>query len=207
MPFLTPKTQEKLIILKFSIIVLLICIVNVRSTIDGFYNLYGDPTEGSDFQESTFYRNVEGILNYAPINFFLSYTGLESGYGFFAPNVASEFVTDFVLKDECGEVIEETAFVSLECKESFIRIGSAYVPFMDYLKETEESSHEISDVILKGLSLDLLRSNIRAHEIKTTLYLYHHPTLAELRANSQAGPRVIPVKTVHYRRADLWKDV
>jgi hypothetical protein len=31
---------------------------------------------------------------------FTSYTGFDTGYGFYAPNVASDFVMSFELKDE-----------------------------------------------------------------------------------------------------------
>jgi hypothetical protein len=49
---------------------------------------------------------------------FTSYTGFDTGYGFYAPNVASDFVMSFELKDEKGTILEEKCYHLSKAKKA-----------------------------------------------------------------------------------------
>jgi hypothetical protein len=69
----------------------------LKGTFDGYYGFY---YENKTYQKPLVYTACENITQSLPVSMFTSYTGFDTGYGFYAPNVASDFVMSFELKDE-----------------------------------------------------------------------------------------------------------
>ena len=197
--------QKTFVKAQIALICFLVICVNIKSTIDSYNSFYHDDPGEAVGQDNFIYRSIEKLSDFKPIDFFLSYTGLETGYGFFAPNVASEFLTEFILRDNNGEVIEERTFIPLQTKEGMLRLSGTYTNFLEYIK-SDTSTYEMCDVILNSLSMNVLRSNSDACSIETNLFLYHHPTLREKTEDPEALPRLIFVKKVAHEAGDLWEN-
>ncbi|MCH2217238.1 MAG: hypothetical protein MK076_04025, partial [Flavobacteriales bacterium] len=63
---------------------------------------------------------------------YTNYSGTDSSYGFFSPNVGSEFVMSFAVLDRDGKRLGEHQFpASLEQNESKVRFNMCTFPMMD----------------------------------------------------------------------------
>lgn len=193
-----------LVIAQSSIIILLISFVNIVAITDSYFEFYY-PHEETSHKENFFYKTSKRIIDLAPIDVLLSYTGLDTGYGFFAPNVASDFVTKFTLTDEENQIISEELLVPLENRVSITRLSSAYNNFLKYTEiDTTGFSEDICDLLLKGLALNVLKNNEEACKVDTKLFLYHYPTLIEKQIDQNASARFILVKNESFTTNDLW---
>lgn len=131
------------------------------------------------FLQSCF-SSVYSIPGYDP---FLEYTGLNTGYGFFSPNVASGFlITHNIYTGNNGKMLLSNAqFASKEGALRYTHINSL---FMEKLEAMEDST-KVDSVRLEYLNLILKRMNrnqmhlSKADSIVTDLFLYHYPSLNE----------------------------
>jgi len=115
---------------------------------------------------------------------FLIYTGLNTGYGFFSPNVASDFVITHKLYSQGKEdlIFSNSMFKTKEGAMRFTNINSLY---MDKIEAIENGSIQLDSMRSKYLDLILNRMNtekLKKSEIdsvSTTLFLYHFPFMKE----------------------------
>lgn len=185
----------------FIFVITLICAVNIRAILHSYYGFY----EIDGLEENFTYQSLGFVESNYAVNDFLMYSGMETGYGFFAPNVASDFITIFSLYDERDSLIEEMNFVPLKNKESVMRIASAYTMFLEYSDTTNTLNHQKCDIFLKGLALKVLQSAPSvASSVTVRLYLYHHPTLEMLSDSAIADPQYFLVDMKNYSRNDFW---
>ena len=116
---------------------------------------------------------------------FLNYTGLDTGYGFFSPNVSSDFVIthELFINGKKNVVFSNSMFKTKEGAMRFTNINSLY---MDRIDEIENDSIKLDtmrskylDLILNRMNSVRLSNNPELDSIQTTLYLYHFPFLKE----------------------------
>ena len=96
-------------------ILLVVFTIGLKGTFDGYYGFY---YENKDYKKPLFYKISENIAESKPVNIFTSYTGFDTGYGFYAPNVASDFVMSFELKDQNGKILEQKICHTLKIKKA-----------------------------------------------------------------------------------------
>lgn len=129
---------------------------------------------------------------------FLNYTGLNTGYGFFAPNVLSSFLivdtnysNGISEKDYCNSFLK-----TQEGKLRFSGINNLYVKTVDNEKEKtislNKKQNKYLDVILKILSKNKLQGQ-GIDSVTTKVYLYYFPSLNEY-PNLQ--PKFMEIKEV-----------
>lgn len=146
---------------------------------------------------STFLTNsfskVYGIPGYSTV---LDYTGLSTGYGFFSPNVSSDFlVTHHVYNQKQRKLLVSNA--SFKSKEGSLRYTHVNSVFMEKLEALEDST-KIDSTRLEFLNLILRRMNEnqlivnKADSVTTQLFLYHYPFLNEY-PNTNA--KIIKIKS------------
>lgn len=158
-----------------------------------FYEKDDDPT----FDAFRFY--LGSIKSYQT---FQNYTGLDTGYGFFSPNVSSDFViTHKVYQEGKGEVVfSNSMFTTKEGAMRFTNINSLY---MDRIDEIENDTIQLDSMRSKYLDLVLNRMNTERlkdntiDSIQTTLYLYHFPFLKEY---PNVKPKLITIENHNKQR-------
>jgi hypothetical protein len=199
--------KKSLQLLLIAFILTLITVVNIRGMIQNYYGFYY-PDKDDKLNDNGLYRSLSFIEDNRTLNLFLSYTGFETGYGFFAPNVASDFITAFTVYNPQGQVIDTSNFIRVRNKESFIRISSAYTLFLEYVKEdTLSIEYQKCNIFLQGLALKILQHVRNADKVRADLYLFHYPLLQQLEKEKRRKPDYILYASKVYTLHDYanWK--
>lgn len=155
-----------------------------------FYNKKGIPFVN---------KVLERINTYETFDLFLTYTGLNTGYGFFSPNVKSDIIIiNEFYKDRKKRIFSSDSFLST--KEGKIRYRGVNDIFMDKMtieEEIEKGKYENMEkkiaeylvrndslklqyikIVLKQMNRHYLKSE-KYDSITSTAYLYHFPFLSE----------------------------
>lgn len=160
----------------------LIFVVGLKGTFDGYYGFYYD---NKDYEKPISYTACEKIMDFEPIHIFTSNTGFDTGYGFFAPNVASDFVLNFELRDKDGNIIEEKSTPAFKNKESLVRYTTVFNMFLDKISGDKNNSdnkyYQYLDLIIQQIALNVLKENVNASNVTARLYLYDYPTIKDFR--------------------------
>lgn len=184
-----------------SAICLLYILVNIRSTYKGYFGFYHEKESDSLLAQNGIYQNITKLILFPPVNVFLGITGLESGSGFFAPNVASSYVVrqNLTKTGYSNSYLINTPRVSQ--KESTIRIRTGFSMFKDYLAEQDDTLKILKcDVFLKRLS-DNNAKGFDCNEVTSNVYLFHKPLLSEVRqGKSESKYFLIRTKQYDFKR-------
>ncbi|CAA7386322.1 hypothetical protein [Chryseobacterium fistulae] len=163
-------------------LLLLVFIIGLKGTFDGYYGFY---YENKSYEKPILYQATESIVQSEAVSIFASYTGFDTGYGFYAPNVASDFVLTFELKDKNGNIIEEKAMPSFQKKESVVRYTTIFNLFLDKVSgdktKFDSKYYQYLDLIIKEVALHVMKENPNAKGITARLYLYDFPSLANFK--------------------------
>jgi hypothetical protein len=174
--------KKKLQLLGVFSMLSLVFIVGIKTTFDGFFGFY---YENKPYHQPLVYKTCNSIVNSTPVSLFLYYTGFDTGYGFFAPNVASDFVIMFHLKDKEGNLIEQTIMPNFKQKESMVRYTSMYSMFLDRISvdsnKIDKQFEKYLDVVLKQVALNVKKDYPNAAQVKAQLLLYDYPELKRFR--------------------------
>jgi hypothetical protein len=175
--------KRKLQLIGIFTVVLLVFTVGLRGTFDGYYGFYYPDKK---YDKPFAFTLSEDIIKLKPVNFFLSYTGFDTGYGFFAPNVASDFVLLFELKDKNGNVIENRIMPQFKNKESRVRYTSVFNMFLDKISEKgienkQNKYQQYLDIVIKQIAIHVKEQNANADHVTAKLYLYDFPSLESLK--------------------------
>ena len=171
--------KKKLQLLGIFTVLFLVFTVGLKGTFDGYYGFYYAEKE---YNKPVIYTLSEEIIKLKPVSIFLSYTGFDTGYSFFAPNVASDFVLLFELKDDKGNVIENKIMPAFKNKESITRYTSGYNMFLDKISAEggnlkDNKYQQYLDIIVKQIAVSVKNENPDTASITARLYLYHYPDL------------------------------
>lgn len=185
------KTKEKLkklckninnFYVNFACIFILFCVI-----FSSFDTAYGSHVR---FYEKEPNKKIVAILNTIRsqylFNLLRSNTGLNTGYGFFSPNVSSDFLiyNKFFVKDSITYKKSDWILNTKEGKHRFSNLNNS---FMDYLDEIDKNDTIQKDslkinyykMIVNRLNSYNLKNNNKIDSIQTTVYLYHFPYLKE----------------------------
>ncbi len=198
------KTAYSLLLI---FVVFIITVSNVKGLLQNYYGFYYPEKEDEKLSSNPIYPLLSRIQEVELYNYFTTYTGLETDYGFFAPNVASDFIVDFEVLDKKNNSIAKVNFVPLSNKESYVRLTTSYSLFLySEQKNKSEMEKQKSRLLLKGLAYQNLIAYPEAAKIKANLYLYHYPTLEQLHANKLRKPLMIlsGSSTYTYKDYENW---
>lgn len=168
------KIQVSQLIIVFTLLSI-IFLVALKGTFDGYYGFY---YADKKYPKNSIYQINQTICNAYPIKLFCNYTGFDTGYGFFAPNVASDFVVMYRIYDQNNTLIKTKDFVDLTTKEGKIRFSTLYNMFLEKLsKDNSKEYDKYLDIILKQLTRHEKEFYPSNYTITTTLYLYEYPSI------------------------------
>jgi len=199
------KFLNRFYVLIFTLIFLLTISVNTKGILKNYNEFYYTKEAGVRLKNNWAYQKLR-YVNKRPVSTILSYTGLDTGFGFFAPNVASEYVTEFHVYDKDSMLLSKEHFPYLKRKESRLRLSSSFLMFQEYLEDEPDSIKlKKCNILLKGLSLKVLAEEKKAAFVSSRVYLYHYPLLSQLDANPNMEPILKLLKSEIYTTDDYWK--
>lgn len=173
-------------------LLLLVIVLGLKSTFDGYFGFY---YEEGEYEKPMAYKATEAIVDATPISVFLSYTGFDTGYGFFAPNVASDFVLVFSLQDSSGNTILQRAMPEFRQKESAVRYTSMYNMFLDKIAKKDQQDGDLYlkylDVVIRQVAVAIKNAYPGTAHVQASLYLYDYPSLERLRSGDRKERAVL----------------
>lgn len=162
-------------------VILFSCVLSsVQTAYDSHMSFY-QKTPNEDFV-----RVLGKIAGYPPYNLFLSYTGLNTGYGFFSPNVSSDFIItqNIYIKGKETVILSNSHFKTKEGASRFANLNSLFMDKIEIMEKPKISSDDSMrikylEVILKRLNNYVLDHNKDIDSVNTTLFLHHFPFLSQ----------------------------
>lgn len=103
------------------------------------------------------------------------YTGAETGYGLYAPNVSSDIVIMLTSIDSRGRIIT-IASPQLSSREARIRFSSAAGLFMEKTGKPDKSRDQYLNVVLKSIAMWTQQQKPGCKKILADLLVYNLPT-------------------------------
>jgi hypothetical protein len=191
-------TKYKKIILSVLLAFTLLSIVcvNLRSSLLSYYSFYQTKEAA---EQNRLYTGLSFVEELRPYSLFLTYTGLETGYGFFAPNVASDFLIEFECLDSNGRKLKENAPFLMGSKEGTLRLNTASAMFMYYIRpDSSGTDGEKCKIFLKGLSLRMMEREKNISSVTARVFLYHYPDLEKY--NIDKKPMYVLYESQSYSR-------
>lgn len=174
------------------ILLFIVFTLGLKSTFDGYYGFY---YEEGKYTKPLAYEISEAIIESPPVSFFIVNTGFDTGYGFFAPNVASDFVLVFNIEDSIGNTIQQCAMPRFKQKESSVRYTSVYNMFLDKIakKEKNESNKylEYLDIVIRQIAVSVKKDYPAAVHVNAKLYLYDYPDIERYRKGDRKEKAIL----------------
>jgi len=175
--------------------ILLILIVSLTSTVDSY-------EQSTSYSENSFTKSLikfnDNILSLNSLPIIKQYEtigGINAGYGFFAPNVASAYILKISVYDkEYRKEYKSSFFPPFKTREGLNRYHTLLGYFQNKLtiienKLNNKKSDEFEESDEYGEYLDIFIKSIGRYYYKEypsdryrmqcTLYLYHYPLLQE----------------------------
>ncbi|ROH96318.1 hypothetical protein [Chryseobacterium daecheongense] len=171
-----PRTIEIAI---FSIVILKVFITGIITTVSSFCEFYEyqQPELAEKINESSVYRNS-----------FFTYTGFDTGYGFFAPNVSSNFI---IFSENSDKVYNSSDLLQTsEGKTRFM--GANDVFFNNFGNKKNEDKMAANKIILKRIN-KMFEKKYNS-KFTTTVYLYEYPKLGELNTKKEHLIKIDEIK-------------
>ena len=164
------------------VVLFIVFTLGLKSTFDGYFGFY---YEHGEYNKPWAYTATETVIQTTPINVFLAYTGFDTGYGFFAPNVASDFVLVFDIKDSSGRTIHQCAMPRFKQKESTVRYTSMYNMFLEKITKQDDQGDNMYfqylDIVIRQIAVAIKQDYPGAANVDAKLYLYDYPSLEKYR--------------------------
>lgn len=182
-----------------------IIIVSTLNTLEGYYEFYYSTKE---LKSNKIHKGLSYFVNNKYYKLFLTYSGLETGYGFFAPNVASEFIIDYTLFDKEGNMLRKQNSIALKNKESLLRLSASYTMFQEFTENVLKSdtlnlNSNKCKVIIKGMCYHVLEQNKNTDKVKMDLFLYNSPTIQQFAENNINPFKYILVTSRTYKKDEF----
>jgi hypothetical protein len=181
-PYITNRMKRILQLAGVFFILFIVITLGLKSTFDGYYGFY---YEEGEYKKPWAYTATESVIQSFPVNIFIAYTGFDTGYGFFAPNVASDFVLLFEIKDSLGQTIGQSAMPRFRQKESSVRYTSLYNMFLDKISKQEQKENnqymQYLDIVIRQIALKVKKDYPAGAVVHAKLYLYDYPSLQRYR--------------------------
>lgn len=127
------------------------------------------------------------------VSFYSKYTGTETGYGFYGPNVSSQVVLVVTKIDEQGRTIS-IDLPRLISHDANIRLCNAMDLFLNKIDNYDTTYDKYMNLVLKSMALWTMNTDIRCKKIIADLLIY------DVRTNSYRSAKISPkyLKLGHY---------
>ena len=160
--------------------------VNIYGLLEGYYGYYYGPK----YNRGTLYKISENISYSNPIAFYSTYTGTATTYGFYAPNVASQFLMNFIVFDKNGKQLDVRISPNFKHKESKHRFALCTSIMMDKMeikqsKMINEPLDGYIKVMLHEIAMNIKKEYTGAYKIFANVFLHEFPSIKEFKAGKK----------------------
>jgi hypothetical protein len=162
-----------------------IVLVNLTSAWAGYKQLYHVQDETGR------YHILAKILSPKPIRLYGLISGTTYGYGFFAPNVASQYISSFQYFDKDGVQIGSCQLPPLVGGEALQRYSTWLDQFQRYLKTYQDDDQAAQfyrrylEASLSSLTQHLLEEQEKGTSLRCVIYLHEPTKLREVKQKAR----------------------
>lgn len=152
--------------------------VNVESLVEDYDVISGN----NDAEVEKDVKIGSAFLSSPIFKTYANYTGTDSSYGFFSPNVGSEFVMSFTVIDCEGKLLgEHQSPVSLQQNESKVRFDLCTFPMMDKIMMEKPSDilDKYFELMMHQISEDIKDSYETGYKVISEIYIHQPATIQE----------------------------
>lgn len=166
------KIKYTLTVLVFSFILLKILLNSIDLTIESYTKFY-------HYEKNKIGYFISSINEYDVLNFW-EISGFSTGYGFFAPNVSSNFIIRHKVNSESKDVYFKTSehFKTKEGNLRFLMLNQLFIPLVD--NNNNKLVKDYLTLILKKIN-EYEEKQFNNNDIKTMLFLYDYPNLNQIK--------------------------
>lgn len=182
------------------LLILAVCVKSTIANYMGFYGVTSPKLARQTLQIADALSGLPGVYHYSVL------AGIDAGYGFFAPNVASEYVLSFDCYEAEGTLLYRRTMPGFRQRESATRYVTMLGAFQDKLVAIMDGEEDASDVrqrhlnaIVRSMAMNMLEKDGGVSRIQAKLYLYDFPSLIESR-QVEPRSRLIEVESFDVRR-------
>ncbi len=171
----------------------LLCLVfvNTYQLVDGYYVTNNRKEE---CKNDKFLQAGNKILTSGLYKLYTNYTGTNSGYGFYGPNVGSEFILSFTVLDSDNKVLGKhrrpSTIIQNESKQRF---DLCTYPMM--LRIEQENKNKILDdyfeVLLHQISEKINNEYDSGYKVIAEIFLHDFPDIENSSKGEQEGFKIL----------------
>lgn len=153
----------------------------ILTNVTGLVGDYHTMSDSNDIQKEDL--KIGTAITSSPIfKAYSNYSGTDSSYGFFSPNVGSEFVMSFAVLDRNGKRLgEHQSPASLRQNESQIRFNMCTFPMMDkiMMDEPNELFDKYFEVMMHQIAENIKDSYETGYKVISEIYIHQPPTIQQ----------------------------
>ena len=181
------ELRKALQLFAVAFVLFIVLVSATRSTFDGYYGFYYD---NADYTECRLSKITNNISITSLFRFFSVYAGFNTGYGFFAPNVASSFVFVFKIYDHENKFIQLQQGVPFNSKESEVRFRTVGTMYLEKLndkdhKNYDEKYNRYLDIIINNITQYVKNTYAEKGKVECSLFLYDYPDIFTFKAGGR----------------------
>lgn len=180
------KLQKIKSIIIINIVLITVCLFSMMSELEGYYSFYKK-------EKPNIANRLQKFCEMEPINIFGKYTGFETGYGFFGPNVSSDFIFDIHVYDENGKLMKTLDKIPAKTKEGNLRLSCINNMFLDKLDEIDKKYDRYLDIIMEQIAKKIKKDQPKNYKVEMKMYLYEYPSIKNF-GKGDTTPKKIMIK-------------
>lgn len=157
---------------------LMIIIYNVLSLADSVSIVYGNGRPAEDDPSALAFLR-KGI-HFRPVYYYARFSGAETGFAFFAPQVGSQYISHFHVYDAEGNLLESHSLPQLYQQESMHRYAAFLDLFQELIAKEKEDDHldrRYARAVLRSMGQRLGNTVEGASKVKCGISVYRHTKL------------------------------
>ena len=187
------------VVLFWAIIHLLTIIVITLLTMVGGYKsfYYSD----SQKKESSIETVLSGVVHSNVVRSYTTLSGINTGYGFFAPNVASEVFTEFILFNKDSVPVKQIYSPKFYHNESWHKYSTMLGTYLDevFNRDTSKAISLIQKLRTDNIVNKVFQDYPEAKTINGKVYIFKYPSLKDV-AKGNNEPLKIKIDEVTLSR-------
>lgn len=185
---MTRRVLLGLALFHFTVIIL----HNIVSMADGLEAVYGnrDKTES----KSSVLPKLRELIHYKAIHYYSRVSGTETGFGFFAPQVGSQYLSFFRVYDANNKLIAEYDSPLLTQPESWHRYATFLDLFQSALgKDPDHLDQRYARAVLYSMGERLGLQIEEAYRVECLILVFRYPKLHSLQAQPLQNASLVPL--------------
>jgi hypothetical protein len=119
-------------------------------------------------------------IHLRPVQSYAHFSGAETGFAFFAPQVGSQYISHFHVYDAEDNLLESHSLPQLHQQESMHRYAAFLDLFQELIAKEKEDDHldrRYARAVLHSMGQRLGSKIEGANQVKCSISVYRHPKL------------------------------